>query len=319
MVADAKMPQQPATQKKFAVTSDHISRNAWLSALVNPFASEAVQLPDEYSGGTVALRLVEDFEMVIDANMNALHVVSPALKQATYKSTVGADGIVTLQAPADHPDFVDFNSQFIYFRTLVMGVEVQCTLSDNENQGRIACSSNPNQAHGAIGSSITSVFEDTMEPMSLKEGCLVVSRPVQPPRFEQIGLATAGMGTIPCVAIAISGAKVGSKMSVRVVRLVEGQPTKGSLHRGAATVEPYDMITMGVAANMAMNEPTVHPNTDGGKTAMKAEGMELAKTAVQFLAASLTAVGVLPPGVAAAGTTAYNMVHSALSRRKSRG
>jgi len=313
----------PKAVKSFSsnVTRSTINRNPWLSALVNPFDSEAVQLPDEYAGGSIPLKLIEDIDMVVDANGYAMTAVAALLvTQLRSAATLDANGaVLTLSAFSDHPDYADCLVQFGSMRTLLYGIEVISTLSDNENQGRIcAVTSTSASAYLAVASTVRSCFDDAANPLPLKEGLMVVLRPTQPPRFTATNDNSQGQHTLPATTIAITGAKPGSRVSLRIVKFMEALPTKNSLHRSSVTVEPYDLFTMSAAANMALHEPAVHPNTSAGHRAMKEEGESLAEDAVKFLASSLTSLGILPPGVASVGVAAYDAVKRSISKRKMR-
>jgi len=309
----------PRKQFTSSVTRSAVNRNPWLSALVNPFDSEAVQLPDEYAGGSIPLKLIEDYDVSVDANGFALYTISPGLAVSTRSGAVisALGSITTSGSDASHPDYSDCLTQFSSFRTLVVGVEVICTLSDNENQGRIcAVTGFATSTYDVTGSTVKACFDDSINPLPLRDGLLVVVRPAQPPRFDTV--ASSQQHTLSSVTIAITGAKPSSKVSLRAVKLCEFIPTKNSLHRGSLSVEPYDMFTMSASSNMAMSEPSVHPNTSAGQKAMKEESEGLAEDAIKFLASSLTSLGILPPGLAAAGVAAYDTVKRAISHRKMR-
>lgn len=305
---------KPTKQRKKQFTSG-ATRTPWVNALVDPFTADAVQLPDEYAGGTVALKIVEDYTCTLSAAGDLIVALSPSLARSYYTTTVAA-GAVTASTYSQHPDYTDFAAQFTYARTLLMAVEVSYIGSELDNQGRLALACTPQVEYVATGATVASLFDDAFDALPLRDGALIVSRPVQPPRFELTSTAALGFGTIPTVNIAVLGGKASATcVSVRCIKFVEAQPAKGSLHRGSMTVEPYDPHTMAIAANMAMNEPPVHPNTDGGKLAIKRESKELAEAAADWLISAAVAAGI--PGAAGARVV-YDVAKTALVRRKSK-
>lgn len=309
----AKQPAKQSKAKKQYVSSP--TRTPWVQALVDPFTADSVQLPDEYAGGSVSLKLYEDYTVTLSAAGDFVCSVATAPIRSFYTTTISA-GAITAVAYVAHTDYADFLAQFSHSRILLQAVEVNYIGSELDNQGRLAVVCSPDQAYVTVGATVATVFDDSANALPLREGALVVARPVQPPRFEATNAVALGIGTVPSVNIAVVGGKPSATvLHIRCIKFMEALPTKGSLHRGGATTEPYDPSAMAIAANMAMNEPPVHPNTDGGRSAIVSEARELADTAASWLIAAAQAAGL--PGASGARVV-YETAKAALQRRKSK-
>jgi len=223
-----------------------VNSASYVNCVVDPWHAPPAQLPDEFQGPTIPLKLKQTVAIPGTATgANAL-LISGVMQSFTRVSTVTAPGVVTwgVGSPAD--DYTDFLANFDEYRTISMGIKIVYIGQADLASGQVVVfpflSKSSGDTVGVIPTSITDWRDNqsaSVHSVSLDQKAPVATlHNYDRPSF--ISIAGSNYASFPQLAIGFLGipTAVTAQFAVEITINVEAVPKQGSIHHGLAQASP---------------------------------------------------------------------------------
>jgi len=224
-----------------------VNSSSYLACVTDPWHAPPAQLPDEFQGPTIPLKLKQTTTVAGTATgTNALLIV-PSVSSFTYPSTVTAGGVVTWGATAPHDDYTDFLANFDEYRFISIGVKVVYIGQADLASGQVVVYPFLSKTVGNSAGIIPANINDWRDNQSASVHSVSIDQksPVcamhsyDRPPFTSIGSSTC-VTVFPQLAIGFIGIPTAlvPQFAVELTINVEAVPKQGSIHHGLAQASP---------------------------------------------------------------------------------
>lgn len=188
-----------------------------------------------------------------------------AASSLAWTVTAGSTGAF---AGTAHPDITTFAAAFPLARMVMYRVHVEYVGAEQTAAGRIYVI-NSNESTTLSSVSLATIYDDANYTGKALDGYYDTVMSNQNPRYEGPSSTTFMVGTFQTRMMFAAGLPPSTQVfRVRVERFMEGLPSRSSLHRGSAQIEPYNAALMEVATNAS------HPSLHGGAYTAKPQIMD---------------------------------------------
>jgi len=219
---------------------------SYLACVTDPWHAAPAQLPDEFQGPTIPLKLKMTSTIAGTATGTNALLVKGQMLQHLAVATVTAPGVVSWGISPNHDDYADFLANFEEYRTISMGVKIvyigQADLASGQvvvypflarQDGTTAgvLPVNVNDWRDNQSASVHSVSIDQKSPVAALHN-------YDRPGF--IAINSTSFTSFPQLALGFIGIPTAlvPQFAVEITLNLEAVPKQGSIHHGLAQASP---------------------------------------------------------------------------------